>query len=443
MPSHDANRMTAPNAAEPSTAVGEDVLEPYLSLEEPRLVLDLRPTSAFHQAHLAHSYHISPVTELKSRYSYLPARTIRFLVLAHNDQYAEVTQAFVSTPSARLVFLSCPKTDDSERQDRKDGIQPIDSKNFFSSARRLGLVRTSHSLRDRTKASQPSGSETNGDDVPELLFRPSNAVRRTVLKLEGSIHAPKTSRVLDLGCGAGRDLGWILHGSRTRNSAISWSGVGVDSWKAALHRAQQLMEDLFLNVAQTEDAPAASCAAPICEKLLWANCSSEGFLEPLTGTGKGKSVQSAATEPSLWNDHVKLGLQPLLLPTADASTAIQYMSSEAPKFNLILCIRFYPRALLRRLSSLICAGGVVLISHFVVLSPTERATTSEAHPDATIDYDSPPHEGRIQPGEIDALVDNWNASVETGARWTVDSEVLEPIEDGRIVKSVALRKQHL
>ena len=194
------------------------------------------------------------------------------------------------------------------------------------------------------------------------------------------------------------------------------------------------MDDLCLR-SDSQDKTQEASSTPNCEKLLWAKCSDDGHLEPLVGTGKGKSIRKPEDDAKLWGECVKLGLQPLL-PDYESEDG----SGDETKFDLILCIRFHPRALLSRLSQLVRVGGVVLLSHFVTLSDAQQERALLSHPDATMDYDSPPHEGRIQPGEVESLIDRWNQSVEPRFRWIIDSDVLEPIEDGRIIKSVALRK---
>ncbi|SPO23553.1 uncharacterized protein UTRI_02232 [Ustilago trichophora] len=432
--------MSATDAEEHSIGTCDNsVLKEYLLLKVPRLVLDLRPDSAFHQAHIASSYHISSVLELKSRYSYLPPRNVPFLVIADQDQHQQVVEAFSSTPSARLLFLSdSTLPSSSEQQARKDGnpTQTLSSNAFFDAAQRLGLVRSSASHRQRI-ASPPPSQSSDGHDIPELLFRPSNAVHRTVLNLEANPHHDGAFRVLDLGCGAARDLAWILHGSRFRPSSRIWTGVGIDNWNAVLKRAQQLTQDLYLSPHQLVESPQAPSTTPLCETLLWSKCSDDGFLEPLTGTGKGKPIRAASDNEQLWGEYLQVGLAPLL-PATDSR---QEKVSEQAKFDLITCIRFHPRPLLPRLSHLVRIGGIVLLSHFVTLSDAEREVAIKAHPQATIDYDSPAPEGRIQPGEVERLVDTWNASTaEPGLTWIIDSQRLEPIEDGRIIKSVVLRK---
>ncbi len=422
--------MADPDAPCTSQA-GDDLLRPYISLDAPRLVLDLRPDAAFHREHLVESYHIAPVSELKSRYSYLPPRNVSFLVLADALQRDDVIEAFATISSARIVLL-CDGDVRDQGAAPPGGVQLRSSSSFFDSARQLGLVRSSTGHQQRIAADDKQ-------DVPALLFRPSNAVRRTVLQLEAKPQVDSSPRrVLDLGCGAARDLAWILHGSRTRNAAassrVAWTGVAIDNWKAALRRGEQLMDDLHLDPSASQPQPATQ-SSPICEKLLWAKCTDLGELEPLVGTGKGRSIRSAAEDADLWNEYVQVGLGPLL-PSGDG---IDKDNPQA-QFDLILCVRFHPRALLPRLDRLVRPGGVILLSHFVTLSDAERDVAMQAHPHATLDYDSPPHEGRIQPGEAEALVDAWNRLADSPYTWTVAESVLEPIEDGRIIKSLALCK---
>ncbi|GAC92543.1 hypothetical protein PHSY_000097 [Pseudozyma hubeiensis SY62] len=414
--------------SEPSESVGSDadrnILAPYLALEEPRLVLDLRPDSAFHRAHLVNSYHISPVSELRSRYSYLPPRNTPFLVVADLSQQDQVVEAFAQVPSAKILYLAAEASGSIATTSQ----HVLSRSTFFSSAERLRLLRTSGSHQTRVAAGD------HGDDVPRLLFRPSYAVRRTVLGLESDMPSRNSAlRVLDLGCGAARDLAWILHGSRTRSPPCSWAGIGVDSWKAALSRAEQIALDLWLS----QEVSAHSPSFPRCEKLLWAKCSDDGYLEPLIGSGKGKSVRTDADDPLLWKQCQQLGLSPLLPGPVESAAST---NDDETKFDLVLCVRFHPRALLPRLAQLVRAGGIVLLSHFVTLSDEQREAVGLVHPNSSAEYDSPPHEGRIQPGEIEGLVEAWNQSELPGRSWVIESDVLEPIEDGRIIRSVALRK---
>lgn len=413
------------------SSADSDVLAPYFALPQPRLLLDVRPELAFHRAHIVGSYNVTPISKLRSQYSYLPPRNTPFVVLAELSQYSETVEAFAQTPSVIPIYLAPDELD----ADPTVSGNVISEKRFVACAQRLGVLRKSLSHQSRLAGGHCSDSTSaNRDDIPELLFRPSNAVRRTVLSLESRYrHQDKALRVLDLGCGAARDLAWILHGSRTRTPTPSWTGVGVDNWKAALLRAEQLMNDLWLN----HDDTSLPLVSPCCEKLMWAKCADDGILEPLVGTGKGKSIRTAENHVQLWEQYRQLGLSPLLSSARDQQVT-NSSDDETAKFDLVLCIRFHPRALLPHVSRLVRAGGMVLLSHFATLSEAQLAAASQVDPTAITDYDSPPHQGRIQPGEIESLVQSWNQSERPGYTWIIDSDVLEPIEDGRIIKSVGL-----
>ncbi len=256
----------------------QGLLQLYTTLPEGynghRLVLDLRADEAFHQAHLIGSYHITPISALKSRYSYLPPRTDAFLVVADHSQFQEVLDAFSSTPSAQLVFLS--KSSPTQPADSK--VRVIQTGTFFEALK--VYIASSQCHRQRATI------RSKCSDAPQLLFRPSRAVERTVVHIEGQHDSSKPSlRVLDLGCGAARDLAWILHGSRIRSIATiedgslqlrSWTGVGIDNWKAVLNRAQQLMEDLYLHSPQ-QDLNDAATRPTSCEKLLWQSAVMTAF----------------------------------------------------------------------------------------------------------------------------------------------------------------------
>ncbi len=178
-----------------------------------------------------------------------------------------------------------------------------------------------------------------------------------------------------------------------------------------------------------------------------AKCSDDGFLELLVGTGKGKTIQPrgistvSSEDTQIWDEYVNLGLAPLL-PTHGAPPP-SYSDHGETRFDLVLSVRFHPRSLLPRLCQVVRPGGVILLSHFVTLSESERTEALQQSPWANCDYDSPPHEGRIQPGEVESLMQLWNSSDEPGFEWTILENRLEPIEDGRVIRSVAFQKRRV
>ncbi|PWY98600.1 hypothetical protein BCV70DRAFT_201921 [Testicularia cyperi] len=420
-----------------------DILAPYLELCEPRLVLDVRPEADFHAAHLSRSYHLHPVSALKSRYSYLPPRGVPFLVLANEAQYVEVVDAFQHTTAARLVFLSAPDRPGCSSTCSTSENTVCDSREFFACAsqRDPGLVASSNSLKLRLATSK---------DTPTLLFKPSNAVRRVVDAIESRSRLDGEGcidrRVLDLGCGAARDLAWILHRSRSesvrKGPGVAWSGVGLDNWKAALSRAQQLVRDLYLD----DDSQVCGEGTRVgCEGLIWAKCDDDGYIDPLFGTGKGKPLDQHATlapeeTQTLARCHT-LGLGPVMR-AHHATATLPNPTLEDAGFDLILVVRFHPRSLLARISRLVRPGGCILLSHFTTMTEQERSALRTEQPAADIDYESPPIEGRVHPQDPQALVETWNSDLSAphNCCWRVAENILETIEDGRIVRSVTFIK---
>ncbi|KAN0063029.1 hypothetical protein ACQY0O_004192 [Thecaphora frezii] len=431
----------------PQPTADDAALCAYLSLPTPRLVLDLRPPPLFAAAHIAHSTHIFPLHELRPRYSCLPPRTLPFLVLATLDQRHEARHRLNGCPAALFVFLRqhhhAPADPDST--DHTEAV--IRADDFWPQIQALGLLRS-------CAPSEIRGRVESLDDWPQLLFRPSNAVRRLVQsdlfdQAQPADRSTATMRsVLDLGCGAGRDLAWILYGPAHRGtdgsrSANRWHGVGLDNWKAVLTRTELLMQDLKLMVGTDGSSG--------CQALVWAKCTDQGHLEPLVGSGKGRPAALPAQndqEAAAWATFDRVGLSPLSSQAAHRASGPPSTPGEGGSmgtFDLVLSIRFYPSTLLARLRPLVRPDGAILVSHFTVVSEDERSElVQRTDGPFVIDYDSPGLEGRLGVRDADELVQRWNREeheAATGCRWAVEQNFLEPIEDGRIVRSITLRRR--
>ncbi|KAJ3360085.1 hypothetical protein GGF32_008673 [Allomyces javanicus] len=82
----------------------------------------------------------------------------------------------------------------------------------------------------------PTGLPTAVIRTMQLPYDPAVVLERTVALLRADAQFPSTgATVLDLGCGAGRDIMWLLH------TFPAWlaSAVGVDSWKGSCDRTAQ------------------------------------------------------------------------------------------------------------------------------------------------------------------------------------------------------------
>ncbi|PWN47957.1 hypothetical protein IE53DRAFT_320287 [Violaceomyces palustris] len=439
----------------PKSSNEPHLLNTYLSLPEPKLVLDLRPLASFSEIHLAHSNHIDTFDQLARRYSSLPPKNLPYLIIASRCQARLVLGKFSSNPLVKFVFLS--EQDHDEDQDEAiDGLTCSNpstsyhtvycsSSEFFSQAESLDLTRSCR----KSGAGQTSVKARFSDpeDVPHLLFRPSKAVERLLdrLELEGSL-LPKSKDVqapltrmrsfLDVGCGAGRDTAYILDRSRRGKEPITatsviWRGTAMDSWKAALDRAELLLRDLDLLVGgsgEVDGGVGGGDQAPACEGLVWAKVDDIGALQALEGKGRGKAILGAPPEDAIIR-----------------SRNLDFISNHLPEtrrnphsYDLVIMVRFFPRQMMRHLPILVKKGrgSMVMISHFVNATPGERTSQEEAG--IIFDYDSPPVEGRIQAGEMEEIVRLWNEDEEP--KWKIAEDLVEAIEDGRAVRSLVLAR---
>ncbi|KNE58873.1 hypothetical protein AMAG_04410 [Allomyces macrogynus ATCC 38327] len=85
-------------------------------------------------------------------------------------------------------------------------------------------------------ADSPTGLPAEIIRTMRLPFDPAVVLERTASFLRADAQFPSTgATVLDLGCGAGRDIMWLLH------KFPDWlaSAVGVDSWKGSCDRTSQ------------------------------------------------------------------------------------------------------------------------------------------------------------------------------------------------------------
>ncbi|KAJ3186049.1 hypothetical protein HDU85_000963 [Gaertneriomyces sp. JEL0708] len=72
------------------------------------------------------------------------------------------------------------------------------------------------------------------------LFFPTPFLPQVIKAIEAEVPVHIVPSVLDLGCGSGRDLAYVL--SSYLRGGRPWAGLGVDCWKGAVTRAQMLLE---------------------------------------------------------------------------------------------------------------------------------------------------------------------------------------------------------
>ena len=150
-----------------------------------------------------------------------------------------------------------------------------------------------------------------GAEGAELLFQPSPILGAWVTWIEESMkrHGRVEGRVLDIGCGSGRDLGFLA------SRQFKWKVTGMDNWKKALERAEVMVR---------------SIDAERLEELVHAEIDeSSGMIVSLSGLSE---LEMEATLEGM--------------------------------FDLVLIVRFFPKELFRYIHRFLRQGGYLLFSHF-------------------------------------------------------------------------------
>ena len=457
------------------------ILIPFLRLPpQSRLILDLRSHRAFARQHLKHSTHIlasSPtsssltgVQALDKRFSTsLPPRHVPFLLVCHRRDVQKLRENFGGGRWNLLGLVVCSDDDEQETDD------DAGTRAFWDLARELNLV---------TSSSPSSSSATlqerlcSKEDRPLLLGQPAPAVIRAANLFQEHPTAAQL-RVLDLGCGAGRDIAWLayehshLH-SALRSSAeqhIRWLVSGIDNLRPALERAQILMQDFGLMAPSSDQTSNVQEAFGQCEHLLWAEGTRDGKLSALSGPGRGPKKNTAKLDASPVGPSTSSGKQPSAIPldhswhqSSHESLLERFESlrafaaqclppsnpsptrSDASTFDLLILVRFLPRQLLLCLPAFSHVGTHVVISHFFHADTNIGEQLPPTLGKVRWDFENPPKEARLKEGDVQGLRDVWSSfpadgqDLSTLQEWDIVQQVIEPIEDGRPVQSTILRR---
>ena len=226
--------------------------------------------------------------------------------------------------------------------------------------------------------------------------------------------SPSPLMCLDVACGSGRDLCWLLwHEAQQRrhspnpNAALVWAGVGVDCAAGALQRAQQLADQL--GVADRVQLRRARINQQTGQWHVSGKADgggeSAGDPEPMGASADGAGDATAAAssvacaappsatalKPSQQQRREKRKKKEALRAAAaasitapDAAVSSSYSSSSSSSssflppasFDLIVCVRFLCRSVIRtQLRRLLRPGGFFLLSTFI-----DDGVTSFAQP---------------------------------------------------------------
>jgi SAM-dependent methyltransferase len=247
-----------------------------------------------------------------------------------------------------------------------------------------------------------------------LLFQPSPFLEKNIDLIEQNLllSEKKPWRCLDIGCGAGRDIGWLL--SRGEGK---WRASAFDYLPGAMIRTEMIVRNL--DVAQYLDILAQAKLRPDGQ---WKLISNAWWPINKDRQHKDMVVTDRDEEISKRSEMAKLECQDnQVLPFKEFYKNLLPRSNEADKkFDLILNIRFLSRPFLLQVPDLLNLGGYFIISHFV-------------H-DNIHEYKHPKRSLRLGLNEISDLYRSMSSQLE------IVQDVIEESEDGRPINSVLVRR---
>lgn len=216
--------------------------------------------------------------------------------------------------------------------------------------------------------------QQSGKDRYHFLFQPNPFLVKVLPQIERelvvsrySARSPELLRCLDLGCGAGRDMTYMVarapnHLSEQR---AEWSVVGIDEWHVACERAEQLARDTFGN-----DGPVDVTQGSNNNNNEYVSRISTivGKVDSKTGVlwikPKPSERGSRTTSPSLFLDNIQYDISCQDDSILDALK--EYPERSSDRFDLIVMIRLLERAVLAPMVEYwLRPGGFIVWSTFV------------------------------------------------------------------------------
>lgn len=312
------------------------------------LCLDLR----LHPLHnLLHSANI-PLHTLNENWHALPHKQMPFMILLPtNHEFREgKVHEYLKQKGWNVTYAVVPDP------------------GFWEVAEKLGLGTQTRNTKPLFQACPPlqrimSSLPPSGNSAIRLAQLGSDTIIGTVL---------------DLGCGAGRDIVSLLR------HKVDWNAVGCDNWKGSLRRTERLAKDWAVYDR--------------CELLNidFDRRKDVSIKEKIQETRANITDKDGSYNHTL---HPKLGHD---------------------EYSLILSIRFFRRFLLPEVLSMLCIGGIFILHHFV-----------------EGDYSHPPPIDRLELGEGKLLLEGCQHE-SLRVEWIEDH--VETIEDGRQVWTGIIRR---
>ncbi|KAG0364339.1 hypothetical protein BC939DRAFT_475179 [Gamsiella multidivaricata] len=355
----------------------------------PYLILDTRPRRIFCARHLSPSTNI-PLHRLDGSWFKLPAKQTPFAVLESPQEDTTDGQ----DDEFKKLERSDPRADQFGRQIRSSNILKSrgyrtewtfeDHPLFWTTfAEELSL---SSMNRDPGQHTQPALEIIDGSKPSKerynFLFQPNPILVKILPTVERELLASRSTqqaksphgsnllRCLDVGCGAGRDMIYMV--ARSANglaiNGAEWSALGMDQREDMCGLGQQLVDDTFFqDPGEHIDAKITDPGMELATRV--------GFL---VGKVDSESGVFWVSSPSSIPSHPQGKAGPLRLQNIRYHDVVldqqqqQLLGSAAAtetkdqRFDLIIMIRFLQRSLFAPLvENWLRPGGFIILSTFV------------------------------------------------------------------------------
>ncbi|KAI8099502.1 uncharacterized protein BX664DRAFT_354912 [Halteromyces radiatus] len=344
------------------------------------LCLDLRSTFEYNQQHLVPSTHI-PLEQLHKRMAELPPKHIPF---------ALVTTTIVQNNS----FLSTEyKTGEQWLLDRgwqpRIIFRPNSELCFWPKARLAGYV-----------------NEKYEQQQSWIMFSPHPLLKDymdlIVTTLQQNNNMDERRKVLDIGCGSGRDLTWLLLHQR------KWCATGVDYLSGARERFETmttLIKDRVQFIRAKVQIDGTWQYLDIMEQHQHNEKKGDGgMMTSFVSNNKNENFNSYHKD------------QKTKMMTTRIESEQHHQQQQ--QYDLVMTFRFFIRPVLWTLPCFVKPGGILMISHFVDIG----------------DYQQPKKEKRLRKGELNDFARRMDLTI------LVDR--LDTTEDGnRTMHSMIFQKR--
>ncbi|KAI9300559.1 hypothetical protein BJ944DRAFT_272860, partial [Cunninghamella echinulata] len=294
-----------------------------------QLCLDVRPSQEYLKRHIAPSTNI-PFKELAYRLGELPPKPIPFALVTSTSSNFNDAYDFLKARGWQPQYI----------------FDTTAMVGFWDKVQQLGYLSTGARY-PPWLLFRPHGLFL--DHMPLIQSRLSSSQQQQQQKNKNKKENDRIN-ILDIGCGSGRDLTYVLLNNPT------WHGIGVDYLPGAYQRFQSMTQSVQDRIQF------------VYAKLL------------MDGTWKTKEKGGDGDNNNNDNETI--------IPTNTA-------------FDMIITIRFFNRPLLRLLPTLFLKpGGLMVISHFIDHQDQRQQP-----------YYFPKKEKRLYPGELNQFARDLNLTI--------------------------------